>query len=497
MNNLFETDVQAIKNKALSHVAKLAYENELTPVNAMKIPNEIIPDDAKPTMRCCIYKERAILAQRVQVAMGGDINGVGVVQVLPVACDECPSDGIRVTESCRGCLAHRCLNACPRNAIKFDEKTRRAVIDKSLCVECGRCAAACSYGAIIKHERPCVKACKPGALTIDRETQKAVIDENKCISCGHCVYQCPFGAVVDKSFITKVVSMINESENNSKFHVYAIIAPAIAAQYDHVKDVTLEKVVTGIKALGFHTAVEAAWGADLVAVLETKELAEKGFLTSSCCPAFVNYIHKNFAKLVPHISHNLSPMAQMGKILKKMDPGCKTVFVGPCIAKKSELERGKTSEYIDAVITFEELQALFDAKEIDLTALEETPLDNASYYGRIFARIGGLSEAVGQALKELDIKPEEFTAKPIICNGITECKAALMKANVALLKNNMAMLNANFIEGMCCEGGCIGGPACLNHLPKDAAEITKYGKTAVEQTIKSAISVLEGYEEVK
>lgn len=485
MNNLFETDVQAIKNDVLAHVAKLAYDNELTPANALKIPEEIIPDGAKPTMRCCIYKERAISAQRVQVAMGGDVSSTAVVQVLPIACDECPADGMKVTETCRGCLAHRCLNACPKDAITFDEKNRRAVIDKTKCIECGRCAAACSYNAIVKHTRPCVRACVPGALKIDMKTQKAVIDESKCISCGHCVYQCPFGAIVDKSYITDVIRMINESENNTKYHVYAIIAPAIAAQYDHVKGVTLEKVVTGITKLGFHTAVEAAWGADMVAYLESKELMEKGFLTSSCCPAFVNYIHKSFPKMVQHISHNLSPMAQIGKSLKKMDPGCKTVFVGPCIAKKTELDRGKVSEYIDSVITFEELQALFAAKEVDLASLEETPLDNASYYGRIFARTGGVSEAVAQAYKE---RGDEFKANPAVCNGIAECKTALMKANIGKLPNN-------FIEGMCCENGCIGGPACLNHLPKDAAEITKYGKTAVEQTILGAISVLEGYEE--
>ena len=484
MTNLFETDVQAIKNKALEHVARLAYNEELTPANVLKIPAAIIPDGTKPSMRCCIYKERAILGERVQVAMGGNVSGSeeAIVQVMPIACDECPADGIKVTETCRGCLAHRCLNACPKNAIYFDEKSRRAVIDKTKCIDCGRCAAACSYNAIVRHVRPCVRACTPGALSIDRETQKAVINEDKCISCGHCVYQCPFGAIVDKSFITDVIRMIRESENNTKYHVYAIIAPAIAAQYDHVPGVTLEKVVTGIKNLGFHTAIEAAWGADMVAYLESQELMEKGFLTSSCCPAFVNYIHKSFPKMVQHVSHNLSPMAQIGKSLKQMDPGCKTVFVGPCIAKKTELDRVR--DYIDSVITFEELQALFSAKGIDLATLEPSTLDNASYFGRIFARTGGVSEAVAQAYKE---RGDEFVANPAVCNGIAECKTTLMRAQAGKLPNN-------FIEGMCCENGCIGGPACLNHLPKDTAEITKYGKTAAAQTILGAIAPLQEYE---
>ena len=460
MTGLFETDVQAIKNHVLSEVAKLAYADELTVENVLKIPKEVSPDGSKPTMRCCIYKERAITEERIQVAMGNNINAQhedAIVQVLPIACDECPADGIK---------------------------------DKTKCIDCGRCAEACSYNAIVRHVRPCVRACIPGALTIDRETQKATINEDKCISCGHCVYQCPFGAVVDKSFITDVIRMIRGSEGNSKYHVYAIIAPAIAAQYDHVKDVTLEKVVTGIKELGFHTVIEAAWGADMTAYLESKELMEKapemGYLTSSCCPAFVNYINKSFPKVVPHVSHNLSPMAQIGKILKKMDPGCKCVFVGPCIAKKTEIQRENVKGIIDSVITFEELQALFTAREIELDKLEPSVLDNASYFGRIFARTGGVSEAVAQAYKE---RGDDFVANPMVCNGISECKTALMRAQVGKLPNN-------FIEGMCCPNGCIGGPACLNHLPKDAAEITKYGKTAAEQTITDAISVIREYEGV-
>lgn len=486
MNNIFDTDVQIIKNKVLTRVAELAYEDALTPQAALRIPKEIIPDGSKATMRCCIYKERAILEERVQVALGGDRSKKAIVEVMPIACDECPADGIKVTETCRGCLAHRCLNACPKGAIEFNETDRRAVIDKTKCIDCGRCAAACSYNAIVRHVRPCVNACKPGALTIDRATQKASIDDSKCISCGQCVYQCPFGAVVDRSFITDIIKLIRDSENNTKYHVYAVVAPAISAQYNSIKEITTEKIVTGIKQLGFHTVIEAAWGADMVAWMEANELVEKGFLTSSCCPAFVNYIHSAFPKLVPNISHNLSPMAQMAKSLKKMDPGCKCVFIGPCIAKKTELYR-EAGEYMDAIMTFEEMQAMFTAKHIDLATLEESVLDNASYYGRIFARSGGLTEAVGQVMKERGISADQFKVNPVVCNGIAECKTALFKANRGILKEN-------FIEGMSCEGGCIGGPACIAHTSKDAAQIDKYGKTAVEQTIQGAIAVLEGYQ---
>lgn len=489
MNNLFDTDVQALKNRILTAIAEKAYANELTPVNAMNISRELLPDGSKPTMRCCIYKERAIMDERIKVAMGTREDGKAVIQVISIACDECPADGMLVTESCRGCLAHRCMNACPKNAIEFDTIHRHAVIDKAKCIQCGRCMNACSYGAILKHTRPCVNACKPGALTINRENQKAHINEAKCISCGQCVYQCPFGAVQDKSYITEVIGMINGSERNTKYHVYAIVAPAIASQYDTNPKITTPKIVTAInEGLGFHATLEAAWGADMVAYMEAHELMEQGFLTSSCCPAFVNYIHQYFPTLVKNISSNLSPMAQLCKVLKENDPGCKCVFIGPCIAKKTEIFR-EAGQYCDSVLTFEELHAMFVAKGLDLENLEETELDNASYFGRIFARTGGLTDAVAEVMKEDNIGADQFEVKPVVCNGLAECKKALMMAKVGRLKEN-------FIEGMCCENGCIGGPACLNHNPKDKTAVDKYGRTAAQSTIKGAIRVLEQFENV-
>lgn len=483
MNNMFDTDVQLQKNKTLTAVAKLAFAGKLDAFSMMGVSKELFPDDSQPTMRCCIYKERAISDEYVKLACGGSPEQTAIVNVIPIACEECPLDGMTVTDNCRGCLAHRCMNNCPKGAISIGPD-HRATIDHTKCINCGRCAASCPYSAIIKRTRPCIEACKAGALSSDPVSGRALIDKDKCISCGQCVYQCPFGAIVDKSYITDVIRLIRESDNNKNYHVYAIVAPSIASQYDTIPEICTEQAVTGIRELGFHAVLEAAWGADMVAYLEAQELVEKGFLTSSCCPGFVDYIHKNYPDIVPEISHNLSPMGQLGKVLKQMDPGCKTVFIGPCIAKKNELRL--VSDYVDSVITFEELQALFNAKDLDIASLEGTMLDNASYFGRIFARVGGLSEAVAQALKEHNIPADQFTANPIICNGLAECDDALLRHQQGTLENN-------FIEGMCCSGGCIGGPACINHSPKDANEVTKYGKTAIEQTIKSSISVLEGF----
>ncbi len=163
------------------------------------------------------------------------------------------------------------------------------------------------------------------------ENKAATIDNDKCISCGACVYQCPFGAIMDKSYILNVIDLLKKSVNDKEYKLYAVVAPSISSQFTYAK---LGQVISGLKELGFHTVVEAALGADMVAQAESKELVEKGFLTSSCCPAFVSYIEKAFPQMKEHISHNLSPMATIAKYIKETDKGAKVVFIGPCTAKK-------------------------------------------------------------------------------------------------------------------------------------------------------------------
>lgn len=470
----FDTKVQYLKYKVLREVAREAWNDTLLE-NLLDIPKKIVPGKT-PTMRCCVYKERAILGERVKIAMGVDSDSSEIIHVIDIACDECPAAGYEVTQSCRGCLAHRCEDVCKRGAISFDHN-HVAHIDKSKCVECGQCAKVCPYSAIINRKRPCQAACKVKAISIN-EDNAASVDRKKCTSCGACVYQCPFGAITDKSFILSVIEMIKRSEQDPNIKVYAVVAPSISSQFSYAK---LGQAITGLKELGFHTVVEAALGADMVAMSEAKELTEKGFLTSSCCPAFVSYIKSSFPDLVPMISHNLSPMATIAKYIKETDKNAKVVFIGPCTAKKAEAQLDSVKQYVDAVLTFEELQALFDSRDIDITELPEGVLDNASYYGRIFARSGGLSDAVTQALKEQSL--EDFPLKAVVCNGIEECRTALLKKN----KN---VLDANFIEGMACTGGCISGAGCLTHGEKNKADVDKYGNEALEKTITDAISIL-------
>ena len=469
----FDTKIQYLKYKVLREVASQAWNDTLLK-NLLDIPKIIVPGKTS-TMRCCVYKERAILAERVRMAMGGETQNNNVIQVIDIACDECPAAGYEVTDSCRGCLAHRCEDVCKRGAISFDHN-HVAHIDKSKCVECGACAKVCPFAAIVNRKRPCQISCKVKAISIN-EDNAASIDNEKCIQCGACVYQCPFGAITDKSFILNVVDLIKKSESNSKYKVYAMVAPSISSQFTYAK---LGQVITGLKKLGFFTVVEAALGADMVAHAESKELSEKGFLTSSCCPAFVQYVKSAFPKLLPLVSHNLSPMATLAKYIKETDKTAKIVFIGPCTAKKAEAQLETVKPYVDAVLTFEELQALYDSRNIDITTLEEDVLDNASYFGRIFARSGGLTDAVKQGLIEQKI---DFELKPIACDGIEECR-------IALLKKNKNILDANFIEGMACTGGCIGGAGCLTHGEKNKSEVDKYGREALEKTITDAISVL-------
>ncbi len=460
-----------MKYKVLKEVARHTWDDEEIFSVFDDIAKQIVKR-GEPSTSCCIYKDRAKIAERIKIALGGNKENPNIIEVIDIVCDECPEAGHVVTDLCRGCLAHKCAGACKVGAIEFGQDNK-AKIDKSKCVECGRCAEACPYSAINNFKRPCEKACKIDAIHM-AETGEAEIDNSKCTSCGACMVQCPFGATVDKSYITEVIKYIKKSENNAKYKVNAIIAPAFASQFEDVK---IGQVVTAIKKLGFANVYEAAQGADVVAYKEAQELAEKGFLTTSCCPAFVRYVKVNFPELSDNISHNLSPMAEMGRIIKEKDPDCVNIFIGPCTAKKAEIKKESVKPYIDAVLTFEELIALIDSRDIEMESLPEDKLDDASGFGRQFARSGGVAEAVCEALEEMG---SDFVADPIACEGLDKCKMTLLRASKNVLKNNL-------IEGMACSGGCIGGAGCLTHSDKYRVVIDEHAKEASRQEIKKVV----------
>ena len=470
---IFDTYVQVLKYKVLMEIIKKADNDDLQSCYT-DIPKIIVPGP-KPLARCCVYKERAVVEERIKLALGGDDDNPNSVEVLEVACDECPIEGIYVTPACRGCIVHRCVEVCPKGAISI--VNQKSVVDKEKCIECGKCTEACPYSAIIMQKRPCINACKVDAISIG-ENKKARIDNDKCISCGACVYQCPFGAISDKSFILETLDILKKSDNNKNYKVYAVIAPAIAGQFVGVKP---EQIVTGLMKLGFHQVVEAALGADIALYKEAEELKEKGILTTSCCPSFVMYVEKYFPELSKYVSSSVSPMVYTAQLIKKSDPSAKVIFIGPCTSKKMEYRMEKTEGAIDSVISFEELQAFLDARDIVMEELEETVLDNASYYGRIFASSGGITKGITKIAKEyFDVDD----IKPVTMNGIQECRANLLK-----LKMGKSL--DNFFEGMACDGGCINGALCIHHGPKNIKEVEKFGKQAKEQSIENSINLYE------
>ncbi len=481
----FETSVQELKDQVLTAVAELAWEDRLA-TGILDVPERIIPGP-EARMRCCIYKERAVVSNRLKMAMGGDTANPAMVEVMEVACDECPVTQIEVGPACRGCIATRCLHACPKDAIRIETHGhhRKAVIDHNKCITCGRCVSACPYGAIEKRQRPCEKGCIPGAISMG-EDKKAAIDVNKCVSCGSCTYQCPFGAIMDKSYIVDVVQMLRGAARWD-FRVYAVLAPSIAGQF---APATLGQLVTALKMVGFHDVAEVALGADMTAEAESVELVEKGRLLSSCCPAFVDYVEKNFPELAELISHTPSPMVMIGKRIKQRDPRARVVFIGPCVAKKKEFQMGKTMGTIDCSLTFEELYPLFQSKGIDPTILEETPLDEASGYGRSFAHSGGVAGAVAQAMKEHGVTEEQFKLNAVSCSGLSACKAEL-------LKFAKGIGGGNFIEGMACEGGCVQGPGILIRSPRNQADVQKHAQAAGERTIAQALAGSQTEESAK
>lgn len=474
---LFDTNVQWIKYRVLREVIRRAYEGGLE--NAYSIPRTIAPGPKAET-RCCIHKERAVLMDRVHMAMGGNKENPNVIEVLYEACDECPAGGMMVTDVCRGCLMHSCKEVCPKGAITI--VNHRCTIDKTKCIECGKCAQACPYSAIIAQKRPCIKSCKVKAISINDE-DKAEIDNSKCISCGACVVSCPFGAISDKSFVLDIIKMLKESENNTRYRVYAVIAPAIVSQCRFGR---ISQVVTAIKKLGFHQVVEAAIGADITLYNEAREFKEKAeesdnpVMTTSCCPAFVRFVENNFPELKDAISSSVSPMVMAARLIKHSDPTARVVFIGPCAAKKFEYTLEKTHGMIDSVMSFEELQAFVDARGIDTTQCEDSTLDNASFYGRIFAKSGGVAQGVAHVAETMGVTG----VKPVAMNGIDQCRQHLM-----LLRAKKA--TANFFEGMACDGGCVGGPLSITRSPKNVFDVDKYGNEAKEKEIDGSVRLYQ------
>ena len=471
-----DVTVLNIKHAILTRVAELAYEGKLEE-GRDAIPYEISPGP-KAKFRCCVFREREIVKERVRLAQGLDANpnakSNNVVQVITAACDDCQISRYTVTDNCRGCLQHACRSACKFNAITIG-KGNRSYIDPSLCKECGQCAKACPYNAIADLVRPCKQSCPTGAITMD-ENGICVIDESKCVQCGRCVHSCPFGAIGTK---TSIVDIIKAMQAGKK--VYAMLAPSWEGQFG--ADITIDSWKPAMKKIGFEDCLEVALGGDLTAAAEAAEWAEAykegKKMTTSCCPAFVSYIKKHFPEFVDNISTSISPMCAMSRMLKAKDPDCVVVFIGPCVAKKAEVRDSELEGNADYALTFGEIRAMMRAKKVQLEPAEYKT-QQGSVFGKRFGNSGGVTDAVLQRFKETDV--DATNIKVAKCNGLEECKKML-----TLWK--FGKFTDDFIEGMSCIGGCVGGPSSHRKEMLAKKERDNLIKKADDRNIEQAIEM--------
>ena len=482
-----------IRKKVFTEVARMAYSGRGYE-GVDELPYIIVPGD-QPLHRDSIFLERAIASERVRSAMGLNLRPIQtrhlmtegmdaaavaeqyyeppLINIIPYACHACPTNQYRVTESCQNCLAASCQRVCPKGAISF--VNGRSYIDQDKCIKCGKCAKACSYNAIIHMERPCQAACGMDAIGSD-EHGRAVINQSKCVSCGQCLVSCPFGAIVDKGQSFQVIQSILKGDK-----VIAIVAPAFIGQFG--KHSTPGKFIAAMKKLGFARIVEVAVGADMCTIEEAKDFLEKvpteqKYMATSCCPAWHSMIYKLFPGEAKNISMTLTPMVFTARLMKKKYPGCKVVFVGPCAAKKLEAIRADIRSDVDFVLTFEELQGMFEAKEVDFETIEPMePLNEGTATGRGFAVAGGVAKAVENLVHETYPELEVKTAR---AEGLRECRKLMTLAKAG-------KYNGYLLEGMACPGGCVAGAGTL--LPVDLAAnvVGRYQKEAkTESPLESA-----------
>lgn len=472
------TAVAQLRRMVLEHLSRYTWNDELVD-HVYDILQEVREDT--PRYRCCVYKERAVLKNRINMALGQECKtniieaskltlneperkDLPFIDVLPAACDQCPIDAYHVTDMCRHCIAHKCMNNCPRKAITLVQN--RAFIDKTKCVECGRCKQVCPYGAIIEIHRPCVRACALGAVSIG-EDRKAVINHETCVSCGACRNACPFGAIDERSNIVRVITSIKSGKE-----VIALVAPSIMGQFG--LKVTMGQVYSALKAAGFAEVVEVGLGADITSVKEAEEYiakvpAEHNYMTSSCCPAFVKLVKTQISQAAAKVSETASPMISTGLYIKGQRPDAVTVFIGPCIAKKNEAR--EHNEIIDYVLTFEEAMCMLEGKDIKIA---EQPVDQyereASKLGLGFPLMAGVTAAVKDTVAALggQVRLAHYAS------GLDNCRRDVAAAEAG-------KLDCSYLEGMACPNGCIDGPGAVGDFRITKVALSKYATAAPNQ----------------
>ncbi|MDP4144532.1 MAG: [Fe-Fe] hydrogenase large subunit C-terminal domain-containing protein [Bacillota bacterium] len=348
--------------------------------------------------------------------------------------------------------------------IKFDENSdfvedlKKAIksykIDHKVVNKIKSCSMEC---ADMDGQTICQKSCPFDAIIIDREKNTTYISSDKCTDCGFCVDGCPNNAILDRVEFVPLINLLKGEKP-----VIAAVAPAICGQFG--EDVTIYQLRTAFKKMGFEDMVEVAFFADMLTLKEAIEFDEHVkdkddlMITSCCCPMWVGMLKRVYNDMVKHVSPSVSPMIASGRVIKELNPDCKVVFIGPCIAKKAEAKDKDLLGDIDFVLTFAEVKDIFEALNINPAELPgELSTDYASREGRLYARTGGVSISVNEAVTRLF--PEKAKLfKAAQANGVKECKELLERA-----QNHE--IEANFLEGMGCIGGCVGGPKAI--IPRE------------------------------
>ena len=488
------TQVVSYRREVLRKIAKFTW-NDCLPEHIYDILYETVRDDTI-RVRCCVHKERAVLKNRIQMALwqplglniinaanaalAGEFDKtLPLVDVLPDACDACPIDKYYVTDLCRHCIQHNCMNNCPKKAISI--VNNRAFINRDICIECGRCAKSCPYGAIIEINRPCIRACALNALSAG-EDKRTKIDYDKCTQCGNCREACPFGALDERSMILPLLLALKQHKP-----VIAMLAPSFVGQFG--MKITAAQVIAGLKKLGFLDVVEVAVGADITTLHEAEEFMEKvpeklSFMTSSCCPAFVAMIKKHFPEYEENISKTTSPMVSCGRYVKEKHPDVMTCFIGPCIAKKREGLNNPDS--IDFVITYEELNCMFEGIGIDLSEpVEEEYVTQATSGGIGFP----LTRGVQASMKEVLPPERQKSLLAEYADGLENCQDKMTQ----IVKGKLA---AEYFEGMACCNGCVNGPGSLSQQGLTRVLVTKFQKAAEKKTSDQCPEAVEAVKKI-
>lgn len=477
------TPLTDLRRRVFKEVSKAAFE-DWDEAQIDHIPFDIIEGDV-PQYRDSVQRERTIIRTRVRMAMNVDVDDENaadfkqnfnlenlktkivskeLMAVMPSACEACQEKSYFVSNTCHGCLAHPCVSVCPVGATSM--QNGHSFIDQTKCIKCGKCYDVCPYGAINRNERPCNAACGVKAFTKD-DQDRAVIISDKCVACGMCMVSCPFGAIMDHSEIYQLGCELRKGEE-----VSAIIAPAFVGQYgDRVKP---EQVIAGLYKLGFTDIKEVALGADITAVGEATEFLEnvpekQPYMITSCCPAWKTLAYQELKDHPEYVSSAYSPMIEAAKVVRKGHPNTKIVFIGPCSAKKLEAAHHNVPDYVDYVVTFEEVNAMFESRDIDLTQLTtDFTLNDASPDGRGFAVSGGVLAAVAHCIYEAQ---PDYDLRIEKAEGLAECKKLLMLAKAG-------KLNGYLLEGMGCPGGCVGGAGTMINQTKAAGKVKIFSSQA-------------------